>query len=54
LRHGTFLDKGQFEKVFLESSGVVSEAIGVLAFLHVVAFISDPRGFLSFTPTIEC
>jgi hypothetical protein len=53
LRHGTFLMRNQFEKVFFETAGLVSDAVGVLAFVLVIGLISDPRAFLGFSSTTQ-
>lgn len=53
LRHGSFLSGGQFEKLFLSSKGTAPATIGALSFALVLGLISDPSGFLKFTPKVE-
>ena len=53
VRHGTFLKREQFERLFFEADGTIAGSIGTLPFLLLVGFISDPKGFLSFRPDTE-
>jgi hypothetical protein len=52
VRHGAFLQRGQFEKLFLESHGKVPDTIGSLPFLLALGLSFDPGEFLKFRPTV--
>lgn len=52
VRHGTFLKKEQFEKLFFEADGTIVATIGTLPFLLLVGLISNPKGFLTFQPHV--
>src|SRR5690606_33530020 len=53
VRHGAFLRKRAFERLFLAADGTVASTIGSLPLLLVLGLISDPARFLSFNPTVE-
>jgi hypothetical protein len=53
VRHGVFLRKNTFERLFLTADGTVASTIGTLPLLLVFGLISDPAGFLSFRPVVE-
>ncbi|MFQ5915931.1 MAG: hypothetical protein ACE5JS_22375, partial [Nitrospinota bacterium] len=52
LRHGTFLKKNDFERLFLESKGTTSGDLITLAFLLTLAFTLKPDSFLKNRPAI--
>jgi hypothetical protein len=53
VRHGAFLRRNAFERLFLASDGTIASTIGTLPFLLVLGLISDQARFLSFSPTVE-
>jgi hypothetical protein len=48
VRHGAFLKKEQFEKLFFEADGAIVATIGTLPFLLLIGLICDPKAFLGF------
>ena len=53
VRHGAFLKKEQFEKLFFEADGTIVATIGTLPFLLLIGLICDPKAFLGFQPQIR-
>lgn len=53
IRHGTFLDRQQFEMLFLESRGSVPATLASLPFLLVLGLLFDPDAFLKFRPVVQ-
>ncbi|WP_374375814.1 hypothetical protein [Dongia sp.] len=47
IRHGSFLEKEQFEKLFLNSSGAIPSTIGSITFLLVLGLVVSPELFLN-------
>jgi hypothetical protein len=52
VRHGTFLKRSQFERLFFEADGTIAATIGTLPFFLLVGLISDPKEFLRFEPSL--
>lgn len=52
VRHGSFLRGDTYERLFLESDGVIADTLGTLPYLLLLGLISDPAEFLSFRPAI--
>jgi hypothetical protein len=53
VRHGAFLQRGQFEQLFLESHGTVPSALSSIPFLLVLGLVADPSSFLRFRPVVQ-
>jgi len=51
MRHGAFLQHGQFTKLFYESSGLLPESLVSVATYLVLGLISDPGKFMSERPS---
>lgn len=47
IRHGSFLTRNQFEKLFLTSSGAIPATIGSVAYLLVLGLVAAPEQFLA-------
>ena len=52
VRHGMFLQRQQFEKLFLESHGRIPRTLGSLPFLLQLSLLFNSKEFLSFRPAI--
>lgn len=52
IRHGAFLNRGGFDKLFLKSDGTVPADLATIPFVLVLGLILDPNVFLSFNPTV--
>ena len=52
MRHGTFLNRDSFDRLFFESDGTVPDSIATITFLLLLGLICDPEAFLKFDPTI--
>ncbi len=53
VRHGAFLQRGQFEQLFMETHGTVPSTLSSIPFLLTLGLLSDPRRFLQFRPTLQ-
>ena len=52
IRHGAFLNRDGFDKLFLRSDGTVPADLATIPFVLVLGLILDPKVFLSFNPTV--
>jgi hypothetical protein len=52
VRHGTFLNRGQFEDVFLSSGGNVPESLVTITFSLALGLIAEPAEFLLYRPQV--
>lgn len=50
MNHGTFLNRSQFEGLYLESSGIIPREFVTLPYLLAFGLIANPSSFLSFDP----
>lgn len=52
VRHGTFLNRGQFEDVFLSSAGNVPESLVTIPFALALGLLAEPAEFLLYRPQV--
>lgn len=52
IRHGAFLGRDQFGKLFFESTGTIPSTIATIPYLLTLGLMFNPKRFLEFRPTV--